>query len=186
MDASSNLASGSLRRSCSDVQSHRPKFPLHGRRSVSIHFPPCPPSGAHGGGEGHKQSQQRKRLDASVRASPRHCSESSAGVCGQHLQLVFSGVVGGVRDIIFAYMIAGSPASRRIRRNRDGHSGILQLNCDPVAVARKAAQDSAMLCRAHLGQAPCRSARRVAASMQAEQSQDCRGQFRARPHTDET
>jgi len=39
-------------------------------------------------------------------------------------------------------------------RNRDGHSGILQLNCDPVAVARKAAQDSAMLCRAHLGQAP--------------------------------
>jgi len=38
--------------------------------------------------------------------------------------------------------------------NRDGHSGILQLECDPKAVAQKAASDSASLCRAHLGQAP--------------------------------
>lgn len=39
-------------------------------------------------------------------------------------------------------------------RNREGHSGILQLECDPAAIARKAGKDSTMLCRAHLGQAP--------------------------------
>lgn len=39
-------------------------------------------------------------------------------------------------------------------RNRDGHSGILQLECNPAEIARKAAKDSAALCRAHLGQAP--------------------------------
>jgi len=39
-------------------------------------------------------------------------------------------------------------------RNREGHSGILQLACDPAEMVRKAAKDSAMLCRAHLGQAP--------------------------------
>ncbi|CAE8696961.1 unnamed protein product [Polarella glacialis] len=39
-------------------------------------------------------------------------------------------------------------------RSREGHSGILQLECDPAATARKAAKDAMMLCRAHLGQAP--------------------------------
>ncbi|CAK9090582.1 [Pyruvate dehydrogenase (acetyl-transferring)] kinase [Durusdinium trenchii] len=39
-------------------------------------------------------------------------------------------------------------------RNREGHSGILQLACDPEVIARKAATDSAMLCRASLAQAP--------------------------------
>jgi len=39
-------------------------------------------------------------------------------------------------------------------RNRDGCSGILQLECSPLLVARKAAADSTALCRAHLGQAP--------------------------------
>jgi len=39
-------------------------------------------------------------------------------------------------------------------KNRDGYSGILQLECDAAAVVKKAAQDSTMLCRAHLGQAP--------------------------------
>ncbi|CAJ1337066.1 unnamed protein product [Effrenium voratum] len=39
-------------------------------------------------------------------------------------------------------------------RNREGHSGILQLACDPAVIAQKAAKDSTMLCRAHLGQAP--------------------------------
>lgn len=39
-------------------------------------------------------------------------------------------------------------------RNREGHSGILQLECSPAAIARKAAKDSEALCRAHLGQAP--------------------------------
>merc|ERR1719329_2024625 len=39
-------------------------------------------------------------------------------------------------------------------RNRDGCSGILQLECNPYDVAKKAAKDGAALCRAHLGQAP--------------------------------
>eukprot|EP00438_Fugacium_kawagutii_P035443 Skav231813 [mRNA] locus=scaffold692:378194:380648:- [translate_table: standard] len=39
-------------------------------------------------------------------------------------------------------------------RNREGHSGILQIECDPEVIAQKAAKDSSMLCRAHLGQAP--------------------------------
>jgi len=39
-------------------------------------------------------------------------------------------------------------------RSREGHSGILQLECSPSAVAQKSARDSEMLCRAHLGQAP--------------------------------
>lgn len=38
--------------------------------------------------------------------------------------------------------------------NREGHSGILQLECNPFEVARRAAKDSEMLCRYHLGQAP--------------------------------
>ncbi|CAE7333915.1 PDK, partial [Symbiodinium necroappetens] len=39
-------------------------------------------------------------------------------------------------------------------RNREGHSGILQIECDPSIIAQKAAKDSSMLCRAHKGQAP--------------------------------
>mmetsp|Transcript_126992 Transcript_126992/g.253836 ORF Transcript_126992/g.253836 Transcript_126992/m.253836 type:complete len:474 (+) Transcript_126992:33-1454(+) len=39
-------------------------------------------------------------------------------------------------------------------RNRDGHSGIIQLECSPSEVANRAAKDAASLCRLHLGQAP--------------------------------
>lgn len=39
-------------------------------------------------------------------------------------------------------------------RNREGHAGILQLECCPAEVARRTADDSAELCRHHLGQAP--------------------------------
>lgn len=38
--------------------------------------------------------------------------------------------------------------------NRTGHSGILRLDCSAYKVAKKAAEDSKMLCREHLGQAP--------------------------------
>jgi len=38
--------------------------------------------------------------------------------------------------------------------NREGHSGILQLDCSASEIAKKAAEDSKMLCKAHLGQAP--------------------------------
>lgn len=38
--------------------------------------------------------------------------------------------------------------------NKEGFSGILELECDPTAICRKAARDSAALCRARLGQAP--------------------------------
>lgn len=38
--------------------------------------------------------------------------------------------------------------------NRPGHSGILQLECSPAHIAKKAAKDSMALCRAHLGQSP--------------------------------
>lgn len=38
--------------------------------------------------------------------------------------------------------------------NREGHSGIIQLECEPAALARKAAADCVMLCKAHLGQSP--------------------------------
>jgi len=38
--------------------------------------------------------------------------------------------------------------------NRSGHSGILQLECSPSNVAKKAAKDSAALCKSTLGQAP--------------------------------
>lgn len=38
--------------------------------------------------------------------------------------------------------------------NRDGFSGILELECDLASICRKAAKDSANLCRARLGQAP--------------------------------
>lgn len=39
-------------------------------------------------------------------------------------------------------------------RNREGHSGILQLECSPAAVTQRAANDATTLCRFHLGQAP--------------------------------
>eukprot|EP00928_Gymnodinium_smaydae_P028609 TRINITY_DN21775_c0_g1_i1.p1 TRINITY_DN21775_c0_g1~~TRINITY_DN21775_c0_g1_i1.p1 ORF type:complete len:515 (+),score=119.03 TRINITY_DN21775_c0_g1_i1:22-1566(+) len=39
-------------------------------------------------------------------------------------------------------------------RNRNGHSGILQLECSPAEIARKAAKDSKALCQLHMGQAP--------------------------------
>eukprot|EP00927_Polykrikos_kofoidii_P050808 TRINITY_DN44685_c0_g1_i1.p1 TRINITY_DN44685_c0_g1~~TRINITY_DN44685_c0_g1_i1.p1 ORF type:complete len:507 (+),score=66.97 TRINITY_DN44685_c0_g1_i1:173-1693(+) len=39
-------------------------------------------------------------------------------------------------------------------RNREGHSGVLQLECSPADIARKAAKDSVRLCKEHLGQAP--------------------------------
>lgn len=38
--------------------------------------------------------------------------------------------------------------------NRDGHSGILELDCQPAIVAQKAAQDSSAVCRKSLGKAP--------------------------------
>ncbi|CAK0859654.1 unnamed protein product [Prorocentrum cordatum] len=38
--------------------------------------------------------------------------------------------------------------------NREGHSGILQLECNPAELCRKAGRDSAALCRAVKGQAP--------------------------------
>jgi len=39
-------------------------------------------------------------------------------------------------------------------RTREGHSDFIQLDCSASCIAKKAAQDSKMLCRDHLGQAP--------------------------------
>lgn len=39
-------------------------------------------------------------------------------------------------------------------RNREGHSGILELDCSPAEILRRASKDAVMLCRATLGQAP--------------------------------
>lgn len=39
-------------------------------------------------------------------------------------------------------------------RNREGHSGILQLECDPTTIVRKASKDSIRICQSNLGQSP--------------------------------
>jgi len=39
-------------------------------------------------------------------------------------------------------------------KNRDGHSGIIQLECSPSEVVKRAAKDAIAVCKLHLGQAP--------------------------------